>query len=301
MTSASGLSITNRWQLRMTGSETYHRFGGCWHARTHEGDMEAVQLTQKVIDMIESPFSAAKLCRTCFGTDGKKTFAASRHERSRKVTIDTARAVSDDQHAITSDDPRKDHAMAPTATAPKPTESAPNAIPGPDLETAPAEPEWSLSNLAEPVRHADYKPAPDPAWDAIAGTPEAVRMRAEASLGHNAAAVTAAAAKTGKRARPAYRWDLQPVPGPEQGELFKKALEKYAYNRPRNATIPFRPVHAPDGRVTARCGTTEQFVKTSHGYVAYKEGMEGEPFWAVRYSVRPLEQRNSGRKPAASN
>lgn len=125
----------------------------------------------------------------------------------------------------------------------------------------------------------------------LESVPEPIRQRAEASLVINTERVKRTAGSSAKRPRIDYHWDLQPVPTTDLGGEFVKLLGKYAKYRPAGKDVPHAGSTSPQGQVTARCGDPGYY--RAHGdaeYVACDAAAEGA-FLAVRYSVRPLEQR----------
>lgn len=132
--------------------------------------------------------------------------------------------------------------------------------------------------------------------DAVGTTPEAIRLRAEDSLGINTARVAAKANSSAKRARVDYHWDVQPVTSVAMGEAFSAALGKYAKYRPSEGHVPFRKEGTPDGQVTARTGVTGYYRLMSDGTVTSCDAADDGAFLGIRYSVRPLEQRGDTKR-----
>lgn len=131
--------------------------------------------------------------------------------------------------------------------------------------------------------------------------PDAIRLRAEQSLTVNAERVKAAANSTAKRSRIDYHWQLQAVPDSATGEQFVKLITKYARYRPADRDIPHAGATSPKGQVTARCGQVHHYRETDGGEFVFCDATADGAFWAVRYSVRPFEQRSaSGRLPGTA-
>lgn len=180
-------------------------------------------------------------------------------------------------------------ADSPSAT---PADAALTGSQTPQEGTAP-ELDDEFASLPPPVAHNPGDSKRDYRFDAIAGTSEHIRQRAEQSLAVNAKRVAAKDASTAARPRVNYHWDIQPVKDAHQGSRFVRALEKYAKYRPDHENIPFRGIDAPWGQVTARCGAPILWV-TDDGTDRPRVAADTDPgYWGVRYSVRPLEQRGA--------
>ena len=158
---------------------------------------------------------------------------------------------------------------------------------------------WSWDDLDLSLEHAPYRKPPLPAFDIVKEIPAAIARKAETSLSFNSAALSKTVRSGGGRSRVDYRWDLQPVPDQDKGLEFQRLITLYGLHRPDDTVIMYQQPGTPSGRVTARCGDPAQFVKIAGGIIEWKPEMEGEPFWACRYSVRPFEQRAAGRPPGA--
>lgn len=160
----------------------------------------------------------------------------------------------------------------------------------------PAQPAFTWDDLAAPIPMPS-KVIPIPRKvDAIAETPEPIRMRAELSLSLNVAAVADVAASAASRVRVNYVWRVQAVPSVKVAQDFIKALTRYAKYRPAADHIPFADPDSPKGQVTARTGDVTWYRQDAVGNtMAASESADGA-FMGVRYSVRPFEARGGARR-----
>lgn len=159
----------------------------------------------------------------------------------------------------------------------------------PDATAAPSE--WD--ELDAPVAMASKRTMGDIKVNVLESVHAAIRERAENSLAVNAKAVAAKPAVDGKRPRVDYLWAVQPLASKEQGVRFGKAIEKYAKYRPATGDIPFKDDASPMGQVTCRTGVVTHYRLDESGTpTACSESDEGA-YLGLRYSVRPLEVRNT--------
>lgn len=181
--------------------------------------------------------------------------------------------------------------MAPKQTPktdPKPEGQAPAGQGAPEQSQ---EPEWTWDNLPEPAEMPEKVAFTGIKANVLTTVPEPIRQRAETSLGVNAKRVAAKAGSAAKRSRVNYHWSLQIVPSEQRGNEFIKAIIKYAKYRPSDVEIPHALEGSPTGQVTARCGAVSHYRREDDGtYVATDPTTAGAVL-AVRYSVRPFEQR----------
>ncbi len=183
--------------------------------------------------------------------------------------------------------------MAPRKSAEKPAET-PDVTPEPNpTPETPETPQDEWATLAAPVAMPDRKPFQGITVKVVETVPEGIRMRAEASLSVNAAAVAAKAGSTANRKRVEYHWDVQPVASTEQGNRFINLLTKYSKYRPSDGDIPHCGDKSPKGQVTARTGEPTYYVTKDDGEVVDCASTDTGAYLGVRYSVRPFEQRKS--------
>lgn len=157
--------------------------------------------------------------------------------------------------------------------------------------TTPAEFDWAKLDAPKPM--PTKTSIGTITVDVLAKVPAPIRERAEASLAINTKAVAAKATSNAARPRVDYHWDIQPVASKEMGEAFIKQVTKYAKYRPADKPIPHIGKDVAKGQCTARTGEVTHYrAVDDDGYVACDAQAEGA-FLGVRYSVRPLEVRNT--------
>lgn len=152
------------------------------------------------------------------------------------------------------------------------------------------------ATLPEPVpMPSKYTPA-NGKVDVIADVPQVIRQRAETSLATNAARLLKTADSTAQRPRVDYHWDVQKVTDTKQGQDFADHLTRYGKYRPVRDDIPFADAGSPQGQVTARCMPAQYYCTDADGDVVSSDAGDDGAFLGIRYSVRPFEQRNAGRR-----
>lgn len=185
-------------------------------------------------------------------------------------------------------------AKALQSGVPAPTPDAPPQRDNGQVTTEPAVSDWAT--LPEPIPMPSKVAFTGFTVDVIAKVPAIIRERAEKSLAINTVRVAKAASSDAKRARVDYLWDIQPVPTKERGEEFKALITKYAKYRPESDDLAYADPVSPKGQVTVRCGDPAYYAKAEDGTYFMPALTTPDAFLAVRYSVRPLEQRTATKR-----
>jgi hypothetical protein len=182
--------------------------------------------------------------------------------------------------------------------APKPADQTPDTTPQTtDPQTPGTTPdaatEFDWNELDGPLEMPSKQGQAVTRIDVITEIPELIRARAEESLGINAVRVAAKLTSRASRPRVDYFWLIQPVKSEAMGKKFCDLMLRYAKYRPSDGVIPFIGEESPMGQVTCRMGEIGWYkTDANNENIACTATAEGA-FLAVRYSVRPFEQRSS--------